>query len=67
MKGLAFYPRYLWAAERRVAAKLLALQASFLGDLEDMEGQLNLAERDAGLTLGPQQRLAVLRAPKSRA
>jgi exodeoxyribonuclease V alpha subunit len=56
------YPRYLWAAERGVAAKLLALQASFQGDLEDMEGPLNLAERDAGLTLAPQQRLAVLRA-----
>ncbi len=61
-EGACIYPRYLWAAERGVAAKLLALQASFLGDLEDMEGQLNLAERDAGLTLAPQQRLAVLRA-----
>lgn len=56
------YPWYLCAAERGVAAKLLALQASFQGDQEDMEGQLNLAERDAGLTLASQQRLAVLRA-----
>ena len=47
------YPRYLWAAGPAFAAKLLALQASFQGDLEDMEGPLNLAEQDAGLTLAP--------------